>query len=141
MHTLIHLHLPPISSPCSTTNTVGKCGLSVGLLWTHCGSIRLKFRCGHSAVGSHKRQKTVNGKQRTVGSKQSLFLLFVIADLLFRIKIQRQKYKIQISNVLSLRVILERLSARGLYREVISSKQSQWAVGGLEFSVCNVLRS
>ena len=29
------------------------------------------------------------------------------------------KYEIQISNALSLRVILERLSARGLYREVI----------------------
>ena len=49
----------------------------------------------------------------TVGSGQ-----FVVSDLLFCIKVQSKKYKIQICNALSLRVILERLSARGLYREV-----------------------
>ena len=46
-------------------------------------------------------------------------LLFVIADLLFRIKVQSQKYEIRICNELSLRVILEHPSASELYREVL----------------------
>ena len=58
------------------------------------------------SVGSHSRQWAVG------------LLLFVISDLLFHIEVQSKKYKIQICNALSLRVILERLSARGLYREV-----------------------
>ena len=68
-------------------------------------------------------REVVLSLQSAVGSRsgQLLFLLFVIADLLFRIKVQRQKYKIQIRNSRSLRVILEHLSAKELYREVVLS--------------------
>ena len=68
-------------------------------------------------------REVVLSLQSAVGSRsgQLLFLLFVIADLLFRIKVQSQKYKIQIRNARSLRVILQHLSAKELYREVVLS--------------------
>ena len=64
-------------------------------------------------------------------------LLFVIADLLFGVKVQSKKYEIRICNELSLRVILEHPSARELYREVLWSWQ--FVVCCLPFIVSGLL--
>ena len=50
-------------------------------------------------------------------------LLFVVSDLLFRIKVQSQKYKIQIKNALSLQANPESLRERSLGDEMLKHVQ------------------